>query len=70
MPGIDGITTLEKIKQIYPDIEIIVLTAHASVDAAVKIMQLGGFDYCLKPCDVKDLSSKIEHALEKRRRKE
>lgn len=69
MPGMDGITALEKIKQMSPEVEVIVLTGHASVDVAVKILQLGGYEYCLKPCDVKDLISKIEHALEKRQRR-
>ncbi|SFM84173.1 response regulator [Thermodesulforhabdus norvegica] len=66
MPGMNGITALEKIKQMSPQVEVIVLTGHASVDVAVKIMQLGGYEYCLKPCDVKDLISKIEHSMEKK----
>ncbi len=70
MPGMDGIQTLAKIKSLDPLPEVIVLTGHANVDAAVEIMRLGGYEYLLKPCPIDDLVAKIEGALEKKRAKE
>ena len=70
MPGMDGIQTLAEIKKLNPNIEVIILTGHASVDAAVDIMKLGGYDYLLKPCSVEELIEKIEAAFERKQARE
>ena len=70
MPGMDGIETLAEIKKLNPNIEVIILTGHASVDAAVDIMKLGGYDYLLKPCSVEELIEKIEAAFERKQARE
>lgn len=70
MPGMDGIQALAKIKALDPLPEVIILTGHANVDAAVEIMRLGGYEYLLKPCPIDDLVAKIEGALEKKRARE
>jgi len=62
MPGIDGLETLKKIKKQYPLIEVIMLTGHASVEVAVQGMELGAFDYLMKPMDFDELLYKIEDA--------
>ncbi len=66
MPGIDGVDTLAALKKINPLLEVIVLTGHASVDVAVEIMQRGGYEYLLKPCDFDELLAKIDSAFERR----
>jgi DNA-binding NtrC family response regulator len=66
MPEMDGITALKAIKEADPDIEVIVLTGHASVDAAQEIIKLGAFDYLLKPCPTDELLAKVESAWERR----
>ncbi len=66
MPGLDGLETLAQIKQISPGTEVIMLTGHASVDAAVEINRLGAYDYLLKPCPLEELLLKIEAAYEKK----
>ncbi len=66
MPGMDGLETLKRIKEIDPALEVIMLTGHASVDAAMEINRLGGFDYLLKPCPLEDLLLKIDAAYEKK----
>ncbi len=66
MPDLDGIATLTEIKKIAPQTEVILLTGHASLDAAVEAMRLGGYDYLLKPCPVEDLLAKIESAYERK----
>ena len=66
MPGMNGIEALAEIKKINPALEVIILTGHASVDAAVDIMKLGGYDYLLKPCSVDELMDKIDGAHERK----
>lgn len=66
MPGMDGLETLAQMKKIDPGIEVIMLTGHASIHAAMEINKLGGYDYLLKPCPLEDLLLKIEAAYEKK----
>ncbi|MGA7578195.1 MAG: response regulator [Desulfobaccales bacterium] len=66
MPGMDGLQTLAQMKKLDPGMEVIMLTGHASVDAAMEINRLGGFDYLLKPYPLEDLLLKIEAAYEKK----
>jgi two-component system, NtrC family, response regulator len=51
MPGMDGIALLEKIKSRDPDLPVIMMTAHGTVDKAVEAMQKGAYSYILKPFD-------------------
>jgi DNA-binding NtrC family response regulator len=66
MPGMNGIQTLAEIKKLDPNLEVIVLTGHASMDAAMEIIKLGGYDYLLKPCPMEELMLKIDGAYEKK----
>lgn len=67
MPGMSGIKALAEIKRGHPNVEVLVLSGHASVDTAKEIIELGGFDYLLKPYSIDDLLVKIDAALERRR---
>jgi len=62
MPGMDGIEALKEIKRRHPLIEVIMLTGHASVEVAVQGMELGAFDYLMKPIDIDQLLYKLEDA--------
>ncbi|MDA3790020.1 MAG: response regulator [Desulfobacula sp.] len=66
MPGMDGITTLKKIKRAFPLIEVIMLTGHGTVESAVEGVKLGAANYLIKPADIDDISQKIQEAFEKR----
>jgi DNA-binding NtrC family response regulator len=66
MPGMDGLTTLAEIKKIDPGVEVIILSGHASMDAAMEINRLGGYDYLMKPCPLDELLLKIDAAYEKK----
>jgi len=66
MPGIDGIQTLRGIKRIDPLMEVIMLTGHASIEVAIEGMELGAFDYLMKPADIDELFYKIQDAFKKR----
>ncbi|MBI4872333.1 MAG: sigma-54-dependent Fis family transcriptional regulator [Candidatus Riflebacteria bacterium] len=67
MPGMDGMALQERIHQIDPTIAIIMLTAFASVDTAVRAMKQGAFDYVTKPIDPDELSHLVRRATEQQR---
>ena len=66
MPGIGGINTLKEIKKIDPLMEVIMLTGHASIDAAIEGIGLGAFDYLMKPADFDELYYKLQDAFKRR----
>ncbi len=66
MPGMDGIETLKKMKSAYPLIEVVMLTAHATVESAIEGMRFGAFDYLMKPCDMEQLMGKVNEATRKK----
>jgi DNA-binding NtrC family response regulator len=66
MPGMDGIQALREIKRLHPIIEVIMLTGHASVEVAIQGMELGAFDYLMKPVDIDDLLYKVQDAYKKK----
>ena len=66
MPGIDGIETLKRIKEKRPDLEIIMLTGHATVKSGIEAMKLGADDFLEKPVDLNVLLEKIGEAKDKR----
>jgi DNA-binding NtrC family response regulator len=66
MPGLDGLGTLKAIKRKLPLVEVIMLTGHASVEAAIEGMEQGAFDYLMKPLELEDLLNKIQDAYQKK----
>jgi len=52
MPGMDGIQALREIKKRHPLIEVIMLTGHANMEVALEGMELGAFDYLMKPISI------------------
>ena len=62
MPGMDGLETLRRIKEIRPTLPVLLLTGHASLGVAVNGMELGAFDYMLKPVAINELIMKLEDA--------
>ena len=70
MPGMDGLETLRGIKAIYPLLETIMLTAHATVTAAVEAMRIGSLDFLMKPCELSELIAKVEAAAGRKRERE
>jgi DNA-binding NtrC family response regulator len=66
MPGMDGMELQQRIKEIDSTATIIFITAHASVDTAVKALKAGAFDYIAKPIDPDYLSHLIQNAIKQR----
>jgi DNA-binding NtrC family response regulator len=67
MPGIDGLELQQAIQRIDPEIVVIMITAYASVETAVRALKQGAFDYVMKPIDPDELSHLISKALDQRR---
>jgi len=67
MPGMSGQETLPEMKRIDPDLEVIILTGHASVDIAAEMMAHGGSDYLLKPYPMDELLGIIHIAFDRRK---
>ena len=55
MPGMGGLETLREIKKRCPLVEVIMLTGHASMEVAIEGMEVGAFDYLMKPMDIDEL---------------
>lgn len=66
MPGLPGTKVLEKVKQIDPDIEAIIITGYGSMDTAIEGLRLGAFDYIAKPFDVNHILALVRRALDRR----
>ena len=64
MPGESGIDFLTKVKNKFPEIPIIIMTAYSDLDTAVSAFQKGAFEYIAKPFDIAKVISIIEQALE------
>jgi two-component system, OmpR family, response regulator len=69
MPDKDGIETLQDMKKLKPQTEIILLTGHASVEAGIQGMRLGAFDYVIKPTPLDELLDKMQQAFERKKNK-
>ena len=66
LDGTDGITLMQKLHLILPDMPVIILTAHGSIESAVEAMRQGAYSYVTKPFNARDLLLQIEKALENR----
>jgi two-component system response regulator AtoC len=67
MPGIDGLTLLQRLKHTHPSLPVIMLTASSEIQSAVEAIKSGAADYLRKPYDVDDLLLKIESALKEKK---
>ena len=60
MPGLGGVRVLQRVKQIDPDIEVLIITGNGSLDSAVEGIRLRAFDYLTKPFEKDDLIAYLE----------
>jgi DNA-binding NtrC family response regulator len=66
MPGADGITVLEKVREAGLDVEVVLMTAYGTIPDAVHAMRSGAVDYLTKPFELDAAISVIERALTRR----
>ena len=63
MPGLDGMGLLKKLSADYPDVPVVMITAHGSVESAVEAVKLGAFDYLEKPFEQEQIRQVVAKAL-------
>jgi DNA-binding response OmpR family regulator len=63
MPGIDGIEVMQKATEFSPDTQIILLTAHGSMESAIESLRYGAHDYLIKPSSPQEILSSVAGAL-------
>ncbi len=66
MPGWNGLIVLRKIRELNPEIDVVVLTAFGSIEDAVEIMKAGAYDYLTKPVDLQELENLVMRVKERR----
>lgn len=66
MPDMDGIETLKRLREINPDMQIIMLTGYATLEKGIEAVKLGAMDFLEKPADIKKLLEKIKEAKVKK----
>ena len=66
MGEVNGLDILKVVKDISPDIEVIMITGYATIDTAVEAMKLGAYDFITKPINIEELLMIINKAMEKR----
>jgi two-component system nitrogen regulation response regulator GlnG len=67
MPGLDGLSVLARLREREPDAQVVVMTAHGTMDTAIQAMQHGAYDYLGKPFDLDEAVLLAERALSARR---
>ena len=70
MPGMSGTDVLREIKAKWPTVEVVMLTGHAQLDVALAGMELGAFDYLLKPVDLDALLYRLQDAYRRKHLRE
>ncbi len=66
MPGMDGLELLRRMRRQFPKTAVILLTGHASIELGVQGMELGAFEYVLKPVELDELLDTVRRAAEQR----
>jgi two-component system, NtrC family, response regulator PilR len=67
MPGLDGLATLRRVKQVDEAVSVVIMTAYATAETAVQALKEGAYDYIIKPFKVDELRHLVQKALEERR---
>src|SRR5207249_4599808 len=65
MPGMNGIELMDKLKELQPELEALLLTAQGSIETAIQAMKRGAYDYLTKPFHLPELEVHIQKAYEK-----
>ncbi|PLX79895.1 MAG: Fis family transcriptional regulator [Desulfuromonas sp.] len=66
MPGMDGLEVLETINKLHPDLTVIMMSGHGTIETAVKATKMGAFDFIEKPLSLEKILLSIQHGLKVR----
>jgi DNA-binding response OmpR family regulator len=64
MPGMDGMEVLKRVRELRPEVKVVIITAWGSIDAAVEAMKLGAVDFLQKPFDAEDVRALVSSLLD------
>jgi DNA-binding NtrC family response regulator len=64
MPGMDGLDLLRRMRRDYPGVAVVLLTGHASVELGVQGLELGAFEYLMKPVDLDELLDTVRRSAQ------
>lgn len=67
MPGMDGVEALKRIKERQPELPVIMISGHGTIETAVKTTKLGAYDFIEKPLSLDMVVLTVEHAIERKR---
>ncbi len=70
MPGMDGMETLRRVRELTPTAQVMVMSGHGSIETAVKAIKLGAYDYIEKPLSLESITLRVKHALDQHRLEE
>lgn len=70
MPEMDGIETLRRIREVRPDLPVIMVTGHGTIETAVKTTKMGAYDFIVKPPELQHLTLVVKHGIEESRLRE
>ncbi len=70
MPDMDGIETLQRIRELRPDLPVIMVTGHGTIETAVKTTKMGAYDFIVKPPELEHLTLVVKHGIEESRLRE
>jgi two-component system nitrogen regulation response regulator NtrX len=70
MPEMDGIETLRRLKEIRPDLPVVMITGHGTIETAVKTTKMGAYDFIVKPPELQHLTLVVKHGIEESRLRE
>ena len=64
MPGMDGLETLERLKSLFPQVTVIMISGHGTIETAVRATKLGAFDFIEKPLSLEKVLISVANALQ------
>ena len=67
MPGVDGTAVIEWVHETHPEVPVIVMTGHATVESTIQALRLGAYDYLIKPFTLDEIERTIGNCVESRR---
>src|SRR5512144_1526348 len=70
MPELDGIETLRRIREMRPDLPVVMVTGHGTIETAVRTTKMGAYDFMVKPPELAHLILVVKHGLEEYRLRE
>ena len=65
MPGMDGLEVLRLVRKKRPELPVVMMTGHGTIESAVEAMKIGAYDYLAKPFPQEKLAAQVNHCIER-----